>query len=294
MRRYRVLTTMRGSRRNAIQALLQREPEQDRPKCDVRHNRDLRKQRGVRLRTFHGQEIRVSVAKVTIHCLMSIHPHTLSRTRLFTRVHSSQLAEISSLARECTFPQGTVLFSAGDLFDQLYIVLSGGVEVSSFNSDGRSVLLGLFGPGEPLGIAALLGSRRHFVDCICVSETRFMYFDRPTILRLLDKYPQIACTVIQLLSERLFNTTEQLKDTALECVSERLVHLFCRLARDSGFDIEDGTTRIDLRLSQDALGRMIGCSRESVNRAIGFLIEQGVVHREGARYFLDYVNLAAD
>lgn len=199
----------------------------------------------------------------------------------------AHLPAISRLGKTRKFDAGNIIFSAGQRFRKLYLVLSGLVEVSTFNPpDGRSILVGIFGEGEPLGVAGLFGQQVHFVDCICLRDTIVLGFDRKTALQIIRNHPEIAASCIQVLGERLANVTDQLRDTSLECVEERLLRALQRLARDSGAESPVGMV-IDLPLSQQNLARMIGCSRESVNRAMAPMLKRGTLRRFGRRYVID-------
>ncbi len=68
-------------------------------------------------------------------------------------------------------------------------------------------------------------------------------------------------------------------DLAYESVEERLAHVLLSLGRRHGVR-EGSNVRIDLPLSQHDLADMIGASRQTVNRELRKLAEEGLIQVE--------------
>ncbi|MEE8545288.1 MAG: helix-turn-helix domain-containing protein, partial [Alphaproteobacteria bacterium] len=59
-------------------------------------------------------------------------------------------------------------------------------------------------------------------------------------------------------------------------IRSRLARRLLSLAHVYGTEVADGT-RIKLRISQEDLGRMMGATRESINKELGAWQSQGVI-----------------
>ena len=78
----------------------------------------------------------------------------------------------------------------------------------------------------------------------------------------------MAVRLAELLASRVRRLSELAEDSIL-----------LALARNYGVETGDGT-RIDLRLPQQALGEMVGTSRESVNKQLRDWTQRGLVRFE--------------
>ncbi|MFM8999684.1 MAG: Crp/Fnr family transcriptional regulator [Actinomycetota bacterium] len=158
------------------------------------------------------------------------------------------------------YADGATITRQGDLVARPGLIERGLVRLSAVADDGREVVLGLLGPGDVLDDCALLGER---------SPVTASAAQATSVRRLeADASPLTAA-----LARRLRATTEQLEEAMLHDVRTRLLRRLQDLAagRHAG---------VRLPLTQDELGRMIGASRETVNRALRDLTGRGALDAE--------------
>src|SRR5277367_965331 len=60
-----------------------------------------------------------------------------------------------------TYPTGAVLFAEGQAARGVFIVRRGRVKLSICGSDGRTMILRIVEPGDPLGVAAVVSRRQY-------------------------------------------------------------------------------------------------------------------------------------
>ena len=82
--------------------------------------------------------------------------------------------------------------------------------------------------------------------------------------------------LIQVLCQRLRQTSEQLEDTVFLLQSARLGKTLLRLAEKYGQPVDDGI-KIDLKLSQREFGNLVGIRREAMNRQLAEWREAGLI-----------------
>jgi CRP/FNR family transcriptional regulator len=70
------------------------------------------------------------------------------------------------------------------------------------------------------------------------------------------------------------------EDLAYAKISDRLVHLFERLASELGRATDDGTF-LDVRLTHQEIAAMIGSTRETVSLELNQLVRAGRIKQEG-------------
>ncbi len=102
------------------------------------------------------------------------------------------------------------------------------------------------------------------------------------------KNPQIAIRVMEVLCERLRNTDQQVEDLIFLDVYGRVAKKLLDLAESHGIKVGDGL-RIDLRLTQQEIASMVGASRESVNKVLGYFTEKDYISTDKHRITLKSV-----
>lgn len=113
-------------------------------------------------------------------------------------------------------------------------------------------------------------------DVTTTEACELLVFERNRFNRYLLDHPEVALELARLLARRLRHTTELLSDNAFLGVPARLAKVLLSLAR-SGGDPNDVEQRIEIELSQQELGEMVGTSRVSINKQLREWEEQGLV-----------------
>ena len=143
-------------------------------------------------------------------------------------------------------------------------------------ADGREVTINTYGSGEIFGELALLDGEPRSADAIAQEVSRVFWLQRDDFAAFLDRHPRAAMTMLANLSRRLRHTTRVVQDATLRDVPARLARVLLDLSEQHGRRVTDGV-HIDVRLTQGELAAMVGASRETVNRAIRGLEQQGLL-----------------
>ncbi len=85
--------------------------------------------------------------------------------------------------------------------------------------------------------------------------------------------PKIAIQILEVLSKRLRTTNQMVEDLIFLDVYGRVAKKLLELAETHGTQVDDGI-RIDMRLTQQDLASMVGASRESVNKVMGYFTDK--------------------
>jgi CRP-like cAMP-binding protein len=141
------------------------------------------------------------------------------------------------------------------------------VKICTYSAEGKELVLNIIDRGGVFGEIAVLDGRPRTADAVALDETDLLVLDRNKLLPILAAHPDLATRLIGVLCERLRQTSEHLEDAMLREAPSRLARGLLRLAGTFGRDETDGT-RLDIKLSQQQLGNLIGASRESVNKHI--------------------------
>ena len=176
-----------------------------------------------------------------------------------------RLAATTALAHH---PARTVIFQKGDPGTSMMAVIRGKVKICTQSIDGKELVLNLINRGGLFGEIALLDGEPRTADAVALEETDLLVLERSRFQPFLSERPELALRLISVLCKRLRQTSEHLEDTMFFEAPSRLARSLLRLAEAFG-KIEDGGTRLDIKLSQQQLGNLVGVSRESVNKQLG-------------------------
>jgi CRP/FNR family cyclic AMP-dependent transcriptional regulator len=201
---------------------------------------------------------------------------------LFVALPVEALDDILHQATERTIRRGQMLFQKGDEGSYMAAVLSGRIRISDTSPDGREVTLNMIDAGEVFGELALLDGKPRSADATALEDSNLMMVERRYFLPYLSTNNILALRVIDVLCERLRDTSETLGNFAMLDLPGRLARKLINLAAQYG-NATNGRTRLDIRLSHTDLGRFVGCSRETVNKQMRAWEEAGIVAREAGR-----------
>jgi CRP/FNR family transcriptional regulator len=198
---------------------------------------------------------------------------------LFQDLGDEALRYLAAEARYRVFGIGDTVVYQGEPGSTCHIVVQGRLRVFVVGEDGREFSVRLFGPGEIVGEMALFEDLPRSASVEALEETQTLELDRDVLLGCLRRSPALALSLLRALSARLRYTTEEAEGLASLTVAERLMVRLRQLSGWCGTEVEGGI-RITLPMNQQELATLVGTSRESVNRALVKLRQQGKVRLE--------------
>ena len=196
---------------------------------------------------------------------------TLETIPLFSRLDEEELARISAVGRERTYPKNSVILFEDDPGDALYVVVSGRVKVVLIGEDGREVILSTLHKADFFGEMSLIDDEPRSAHVIAMEKSRLLVLRRDDFHRCLETTPRIAIGLLRALTKRLREADRKIGGLVLLDVPARIARLLLQLA-----DENDGSM-ITNRLTHHTIAQMIGSSRETVSRTMRTLIEQDLI-----------------
>jgi CRP-like cAMP-binding protein len=184
---------------------------------------------------------------------------------LLRHLQPTELKPIAAVAVVARHPAHATIFQKGDASASLMAVVRGKVKICTYSADGKELVLNIIDRGGVFGEIAVLDGRPRTADAVTLEETDLLVLERNKLMPILTAHPEISTRLIGVLCERLRQTSEHLEDATLHEAPSRLARGLLRLAGTFGRN-EAGSIRLDIKLSQQQLGNLIGVSRESINK----------------------------
>jgi CRP-like cAMP-binding protein len=205
----------------------------------------------------------------------------LAAVPIFAGLGARELDALVQLTRAVRVAAREEIFHKGDRGAQLYVVACGSVKAVTTSADGNDVVFGIMGPGEVFGEIALLSENERSATIVAVDACELLVLDRRDFLAFLKSHSDAAIQMLGLLAERMRRLSELVEDTQFLKLPVRLAKKLGALAARYGAAAEDGGIRIELKLSQEEWGDLVGATREAVNKQLRAWTEEGLVQMDG-------------
>ncbi|AKX93573.1 Crp/Fnr family transcriptional regulator [Neomoorella thermoacetica] len=209
----------------------------------------------------------------------------LRQVPVFAGLEPEELQHIASLALLRRYRKNMYIFMEGEPGDAFYFVKKGAIKLFQVLEDGREKILHFVREGEIFAEVLLFEGGPYPATAQTLEDTEVGIIRNADMEKLLSAHGEMAVKIIKVMSRRLRQAQNHIRDLALKGAYGRLASSLLQLAREYGKPREDGVT-IDLNLSQQELASLIGTSRETVARILSDFKRLGAVEVERQRITL--------
>lgn len=189
---------------------------------------------------------------------------------------------LEELARQCRwrrFQAGQRVISREAPDQDVYLIVSGRVRVTSFSAAGRQVTFRDIPAGDWFGDLAAIDGRSRSADIVAVADTLLASMNPAAFWRLLHEHPAVCERMLRRLVTLVRELTERIFDFSTLGVQNRVHAELLRLARQAG--VERNTARIDPAPKHAEIASKVSTYREQVTRELSALAKQGLIQRSG-------------
>ncbi|ASP38621.1 transcriptional regulator Crp [Bacterioplanes sanyensis] len=179
------------------------------------------------------------------------------------------------------YPARSTLIYAGEESDTLYYLLKGSVTVIIEDEDGREMIMAYLNEGDFFGEMGLFDevqqARTAWVKAKTECEVAEISYAK--FRELVEEDSQLMFRLFRQMANRLSRTTRKVGDLAFLDVTGRVARTLLDLSREP--DAMTHPDGMQIKITRQEIGRIVGCSREMVGRVLKDLEEQGLVSVKG-------------
>lgn len=172
------------------------------------------------------------------------------------------------------FCEGEIIFTKGDIIDNIYIVIEGCVKVSLSNENFNSETFRILSPGDFFGDINIIDDGPCDADLIAMSEGKALCIKKDNFEYLMDKYPQITREMLYVLCNRFRLAIKRISNRnrgrMFKTIQSLLDEAHCR-----GVNGEEGIILPELTHLEWAC--YSGLSRENFTKSISVLKKNGLL-----------------
>ncbi|HDR1293869.1 TPA: cAMP-activated global transcriptional regulator CRP [Pasteurella multocida] len=180
------------------------------------------------------------------------------------------------------YPSKSTLIHAGEKAETLYYLIKGSVAVlvKDEDEDGKEMILTYLSQGDFFGEAGLFEEgqlRSAWIKAKSPCEIAEISYKK--FRQLIQVNPDILMHLSAQLARRLQNTSRQVSKLAFLDATGRIAQTLLNLAKmPEAMTHPDG---MQIKITRQEIGQMVGCSRETVGRILKMLEDQHLISAHG-------------
>ncbi|WP_312935577.1 cAMP-activated global transcriptional regulator CRP [Pseudomonas sp.] len=199
---------------------------------------------------------------------------------------SAKIKNIDKLLVHCQrrrYTAKSTIICAGDKAETLSYIIKGSVTVLLEDDEGREMIIAYLNSGDFFGELGLFDAsgpvreRSAWVRAKSECEVAEISYERFRELARLD--PDILYAVGAQIAQRLRDTTRKVGDLAFFDVTGRVARCLLDLCKQP--DAMTHPDGMQIKITRQEIGRIVGCSREMVGRVLKDLEERNLVNVKG-------------
>lgn len=183
------------------------------------------------------------------------------------------------------YPKNTEIVRQGDTADVLYYLVDGSVAALMEDEDGKELILAYLNKGDFIGeMGMFLPEPRRSVmvrsrsDCQ-IAEITYKRLEQLFESDLKPLAKELLYAIGNQLSRRLQNTSDKVGHLAFLDVTGRIARTLLDLCQQP--DAMTHPDGMQIRITRQEIGRIVGCSREMAGRVLKNLEDQGLIGVKG-------------
>lgn len=179
----------------------------------------------------------------------------------------------------------TVIYNQEEDTAHIYIVKSGRVRLSYFDSEGAEKIYLFALRGCMFGEETCFDPGTQFLHAATIVDSELYCIPKDLFLRHLSRDVALNAQVLTSMSHKLHVLMEHIRRFSFLSARGRVAAVFVDLVHMFGTPTPQGI-RIDLPVIQQGIGNLINVSRLTVNQIVGELELQGLLEKKDGRWMI--------
>ncbi len=203
-------------------------------------------------------------------------PAGMRDLEIFVGLDDAQLAEILALATSRHILRGASVFTQGEPAQHFFVLAQGRLKVLQVSQAGQQVVSVLVSPGEPFGMAHMLGRSEYPGTVVAVTDSVVLAWPVAAWTVLQAQHQRFSEAAMRAMGKRMQEMMTRLHEVASERVEQRIAHVLLRFVRQCGRRTEGGVL-IDFPLTREDIAGMASTTLHTVSRTLAGWVHAGVL-----------------
>ncbi len=194
---------------------------------------------------------------------------------IFSNMTKEELDEIIDISSHKNYKKGQMIYNAGEVSNNLYVVYEGQIKISRLTEDGKEQVIRVLGPGEFMGELSLFASMKMSDFALSLTASTICIINGGLLKERIKNIPSIAFKIMEELSKRLENVESLVENINLYTVEKRLANFLLKE--------NDEFNEIELKTTKQNIASQIGMSQETLSRKLTSFQDKGYIKQIGHR-----------
>ncbi|MDE1178744.1 MAG: Crp/Fnr family transcriptional regulator [Edaphobacter sp.] len=199
----------------------------------------------------------------------------------FCSLPREALADLQTIGGFQRFEAGDRVLNEGFKADRVYVICHGRIKLTASSPEGRLLIVRIAGPGDVLGLSAVLKGTTHKVTAEALEPCEVKAIARTQFLNLMDRYRDVSRNTAMTMALEYEGAILSARRLALSgSAPSKLANVLLDWAKMDG-PINGQPMSFRMPLTHEELGSMAALSRETVTRALTKFRKEGLLTQDG-------------
>jgi CRP/FNR family cyclic AMP-dependent transcriptional regulator len=209
----------------------------------------------------------------------------MAATPILQGVSAKEIAKLAATGTARRFRRGTYICHQGDPSPDIFFLVEGRIEISSFSPTGSRILHATVDTPQFLGELGVLGDLPRSADLLALDDSDVWATPGEEFIAFVTGQPSAAHQLLSALARQIQEHQAFADDLLYLDLKGRVAKRLLQMGTSSLEDLPAAGTSVKALTHAD-LASLCGGSRENVTRIITDLQRRGLVKRVGQRYVL--------
>jgi CRP/FNR family cyclic AMP-dependent transcriptional regulator len=180
------------------------------------------------------------------------------------------------------YPAKSTLIHAGEKAETLYYIIKGSVAVLIKDEEGKEMILSYLNQGDFIGELGLFDESENPTRSAWIrakSSCEVAEISYKKFRQLIQVNPEILMRLSSQMARRLQSTSQKVGNLAFLDVTGRIAQTLLNLAKQP--DAMTHPDGMQIKITRQEIGQIVGCSRETVGRILKMLEDQELITAHG-------------
>lgn len=208
----------------------------------------------------------------------------VEKLSIFKNTNNTTKKLLIEKAKTMEMKKGQTIFSDKEEVNQVYIVLTGKVDLYKIAESGQKKVMFILDQGSLVN-EVILDDLPASVSCESFEEGKLLVFAKEDFETCMKADFELTKNVLNSLSIKVRRLYRQMKNTTSLNMEKKIAAKLWKLSKDYGQEVDEGVV-IDLKITITYLADMFGCARETASRALKKLEGLGLIKSKGRKIII--------
>jgi CRP/FNR family transcriptional regulator, cyclic AMP receptor protein len=206
----------------------------------------------------------------------------IKKISLFSGLAASEIQRLEACTQHKTYNRGEWVLHKGNTGSQLLFLARGKLQVVDLSSDGREVGLNFLTEGDYFGELSVIDGLPRLASIKAILRSEIVTLPRHEALKLFLHHPPATEQILVKMATSIRRAAEYRSILSINNAYQRVYALIWKMCTVS----PGGLTQVEQIPTQLEMAKMVNTSRETVSRAIQYLVSHNIVEKDLRRLII--------